>query len=39
MNCPAELASGDKIYIPIFMRIGTGIQIILKFLPKQYEWL
>jgi hypothetical protein len=31
MNCAAEMDSGGMIYIPSSMKIGTGIQAILRF--------
>jgi hypothetical protein len=31
----AEMASGGTIYIPSYMKIGSGIQAMLKLLPQQ----
>jgi hypothetical protein len=31
MKCAVEIASGGMIYIPSFMKVGTGIQVILRF--------
>jgi hypothetical protein len=33
------MASGDMIYIPSHMTIGSGIQVMLSELPQQSEWL
>jgi hypothetical protein len=33
MKYAAELASGAMIEIPSFMKIGSGIQVILRLLP------
>jgi hypothetical protein len=32
-----EMASGGIMYIPSFMKIGLGVQVILKLLPQQFE--
>jgi hypothetical protein len=34
-----EMASGSMIYIPSFMTIGSGIQVILRLLRQQFERL
>jgi hypothetical protein len=34
-----EMASDGMIYIPSFMKIGSGIQVILMLLPQQHERL
>jgi hypothetical protein len=39
MRWAGEMASGGIIYLPSFMKIGSGFQIILKFLPQQSERL
>jgi hypothetical protein len=39
MKYTVEMASGGMIYIPSFMKIGSGIQLILKVLPQQFERL
>jgi hypothetical protein len=39
MNYAVEMASDDIIYIPSFMTIGSGIQVILRLLPKKFERL
>jgi hypothetical protein len=33
MKCAGEMASGGMIYLPSFMEIGSGIQLILRLLP------
>jgi hypothetical protein len=33
------MSSGDMIYIPSLMRIGSGIRVIFRVLPKKYERL
>jgi hypothetical protein len=38
MKCAVEMNSGDMIYIPSFMTIGSGIQVI-KLLPQRFERL
>jgi hypothetical protein len=37
MKYVIEISSGGMIYIPNFMMIGSGIQIILSILPQQFE--
>jgi hypothetical protein len=32
-----EIASGSMTYIPSFMTIGSGIQVILKALPQHHD--
>jgi hypothetical protein len=39
MKCTIEMTSGGMIYIPGFMTISSGIQVILKLLPEQSETL
>jgi hypothetical protein len=39
MKYTIELASDGMIYIPSFIKIGLGIQIILRLLPPQSEKL
>jgi hypothetical protein len=39
MKYTVEMDSGGKIYIPSFMTIGSGIRVILKVLPQQFERL
>jgi hypothetical protein len=36
MKCTVEMASGSMIYtyVPSFMKIGSGIQVILRLLPQ-----
>jgi hypothetical protein len=31
MKCAVETSSGGMIYIPLFIKIGTGVQAILRF--------
>jgi uncharacterized protein YraI len=31
MKCTVEMGSGGMIYSPSFMKIGTGVQAILRF--------
>jgi hypothetical protein len=33
------MVSGGIMYIPSFMTIGSGIQVILRVLPQQFERL
>jgi hypothetical protein len=35
----SEMASGDMIYIPSFTTIGSGIRVILRIIPQQFERL
>jgi hypothetical protein len=35
MKYIVEMASDGMIYIPSFMKIGSGIQVILRLLPQQ----
>jgi hypothetical protein len=37
MKLAVELASGGLMYMPGFMMIGSGIQVILWLLPQQFE--
>jgi hypothetical protein len=37
--CGIEVASGGTIYIPIFMNIGSGIQVISRSLAQQFKTL
>jgi hypothetical protein len=39
MKCAIEIASDGMMYIPSFMKIGSGIQAILRLLPRQSERL
>jgi hypothetical protein len=39
MKYAVEVASCDMIYVPSFKIIGSGIQVILKLLLKQFERL
>jgi hypothetical protein len=39
MKCIVEMASSGMIYIPILMTIGSGIRIILRVIPQQFERL
>jgi hypothetical protein len=39
MMCAFEMTSGGMIYIPSFMLSGSGIQLILRVLPQQFERL
>jgi hypothetical protein len=39
MKYTIEMASDGMIYIPSFMKIGSGIQVILRLLPRQSERL
>jgi hypothetical protein len=39
MKYTVEMASGGMIYIPGFMTIGSGIQVILRVGPDQFERL
>jgi hypothetical protein len=34
-----DMVSDGMIYIPAFMKIGSGIQVILRLLPRQFERL
>jgi hypothetical protein len=34
-----EMASDCMIYIPSFKTIGSGIQVLLRLLPQQFEGL
>jgi hypothetical protein len=38
MKYAVEMASGGMIqaYLPSFMKIGSGIQLMLRFLPQQF---
>jgi hypothetical protein len=37
MKYDVEMASDGKIFIPSFVTIGSGIQVTLRLLPKQFE--
>jgi hypothetical protein len=37
MKYAVEMASGGMIYIPSFMMIGSGIQVILRLLSKNFR--
>jgi hypothetical protein len=39
MKYTVQMASNNKIYILSFMRIGSGIRVILRLLPQQFEML
>jgi hypothetical protein len=39
MKYVTEMASGGMTYIPSFMTIDSGIQVILRLLPQQFDWL
>jgi hypothetical protein len=39
MKYTTEIASDGMIYIQSFMKIGLGIQVILRVLPRQSERL
>jgi hypothetical protein len=39
MKYAIKMASGGMIYVPSFMTISSGIQIILRILPQQFERL
>jgi hypothetical protein len=39
MKFAVEVAPGGIIYIPSFMTIGSGIQVILRSVPQQFETL
>jgi hypothetical protein len=39
MKYAADLASDGMIYIPSFVTIGSGIQVILRLLPQIFERL
>jgi hypothetical protein len=39
MKNAVKMASGGMIYIPSFMKIGSSIQVILWFFPRQSERL
>jgi hypothetical protein len=39
MKYTVEMASHGMIYIPSFMKIGSGIQVILRLLLRQSERL
>jgi hypothetical protein len=38
MNYAIEMASGGVIYIPSFIMIGSGIQIIFIFIKYEAKW-
>jgi hypothetical protein len=33
----AEMVSGGKMYLPSFMKIGSGNQVTLTLLPQEFE--
>jgi hypothetical protein len=37
MKCAVEMGSSGMIYIQSFMKVGTGIQGILRFGPKNWR--
>jgi hypothetical protein len=37
MKYAVEMASDGMIYIPSLMTIGSGIRVILRVLPQQFE--
>jgi hypothetical protein len=39
MKYIVEMYSGDMIYVPSLMTIGSGIRVILRELPEQFERL
>jgi hypothetical protein len=39
MKYTVEMASDGMIYVPSFMKIGLGLQVILRLLPAQSERL
>jgi hypothetical protein len=39
MNYTVEMASDGVMYIPSFIKIGSGIKVILRLLPQQFERL
>jgi hypothetical protein len=39
MKYTVEMASDGMTYIPSFMKIGWGIQVILRLSPQQFERL
>jgi hypothetical protein len=39
MKCTVDMASDGMIYIPSFISIGSGIQIIIRLLHRQSERL
>jgi hypothetical protein len=39
MKYTIAVASDGMIYIPHFMKIGSGIQVILRLLPEKFERL
>jgi hypothetical protein len=39
MKCTVEIASGDMMYVPSLMTIGSGVRVIIRVLPQQFERL
>jgi hypothetical protein len=39
MKNAAEMASGGIMYISYFVTVGSGIQVLLRLLPQQFERL
>jgi hypothetical protein len=39
MKQAAEMISGAMIYIPVSRKIGSGIEVIPRLLPQQFERL
>jgi hypothetical protein len=39
MKYNVQMDSGGMIYIPSFLTIGSGIQVILRLLPQRFERL
>jgi hypothetical protein len=37
MKYAIEMASGSMMYTPTFMMIGSGIQVMLRLLPQQFQ--
>jgi hypothetical protein len=36
MKYAIEMGSGDMIYIPSFIMIGSGFEVMLRLLPQQF---
>jgi hypothetical protein len=39
MKCTFEMASDGMIHVPSFMKTGSGIEVILRLLPRHSERL
>jgi hypothetical protein len=37
MKCSIEISAGGMIYIPSFMKIGTGVEGTLRFCPSNLK--